>query len=78
MRKDVYTLSKIQERLKDESLIVSKKLLCLLIRKQKLTGSTANKKVRKRQKKLMEDYKFINAVMAKLSAPKLSALLPFA
>ena len=62
-------LSKIQERLKDEGLIVSKKSLCLLIWKQK--------KVQKRQKKLTEEHcKFIDAAMAKLSASKLSALLP--
>ena len=36
---DGYTLSMIQEHLKDEGLIVSKKPLCLLIQKQKLTGS---------------------------------------
>ena len=73
-------MSKIQEHLKDEGLIISKKSLCLLIRKQKLTGLIANnKKVRKRQKKLTEEHytcKFIDAVMAKLSASKLSASLP--
>lgn len=61
------------------SLNVSKKSLCLLIRKQKLTGSIANKKVPKRQKKLTDEhYRFIDAAMARnneLSAPKLHALL---
>ena len=79
MSENGYKLAKIQQRLEEEGLTVSKKSLCLLIKKQQLTGSVSNKKAPKRDKKLADvHYKFIDAAMARndeLSAPKLHALL---
>ena len=65
MWKSGYKLGKIQQCLEEDSLTVSKKSLCLLIRKYKQTGSVANKKATRQPTKLVDvHYQFINAAMA--------------
>ena len=79
MWKSGYKLGKIKQCLEEDSLTVSKKSLCLLIRKYRETGSVANKKAARRPTKLVDrHYQFIDAAMAtndELSAPKLHRLL---
>ena len=72
-------LSKIQERLREEDVSVSKQALCMLIRKHKETGSIQDRRRSERAKKLGEEhYRYIDTAMAgndELSAPKLHAML---
>ena len=57
-------VGKIQQRLEEEGVSVSKKSLCLLIRKYVETGTVADKKTRKQDVKLTtEHYKFIDEAM---------------
>ncbi len=79
MWKTGFTLAKIRARLLEENQTVSKKSLCLLIRKYKRTGSVANIPARRPPKKLQDvHYRFIDDAMAEndeLSAPKLHHML---
>jgi len=61
MWKNGYRLSKIRARLLKEGVAVSKKLLCLNIRKYELTGSVADRRTYKPPKKLNDaHYRFID------------------
>jgi len=77
MWKNGYQLSKIRARLLEEGVAVSKKSLCLNIRKYKLTGSVADRRTYKPLKKLNDaHYGFIDNAMAEneeLSTLKLYA-----
>ena len=72
-------LTKTQERLREEDVIVSKQSLCMLIIKHKQTGSVRDNRTRRRPKQLKDaHYRFIDMVMAdidELPAPKLTSLL---
>ena len=62
--KSGFTVSKIQKRLQEENLTVSKKSLCLLIRKYRRTGSVADYRTTKPPRKLQENhYRFIDVAM---------------
>ena len=75
--KNGYQLSKIRARLLEEGVAVSKKSLCLNIRKYKLTGLVADRRIYKPPKKLNDAYyRFIDNAITEndeLSAPKLYA-----
>jgi len=77
MWKNGYRLSKIQACFLEEGVAVSKKLLCLNIRKYRLMGLVADRRTYKQPKKLNDaHYRLINNAMAEndeLSAPKLYA-----
>ena len=69
------TLSKIQKRLLEENLYVSKKSLCVLIQKYRKTGSVADYRPTKPPKKLKEDhYRFIDQAMAENDELSISRL----
>ena len=74
-----YPLRKIQAHLALEDITVSKKSLCLLIKKYRMTGSVAdNRKVKPPKKLKDEHYRFIDECMAdddKLTATKVHAML---
>ena len=74
-----YPLRKIQAHLALEDITVSKKLLCLLIKKYRMTGSVAdNRKVKPPKKLKDEHYRFIDECMAdddELTATKVHAML---
>ena len=73
MWKNGYLLWKIRARLLKEGVAVSKKSLCLNIRKYKLTDSVADRCTYKPPKKLNDaHYRFIDNAMA---APKLYNML---
>ena len=60
-----YTISKIQKHLEKEGIIVSKKLLCLLLKKYKTTGLVADCRTVKPPRKLdNQNYRFIDGCMA--------------
>lgn len=52
--KSGFTLSKIEYRLLEENIVVSKKSLCLLIKKYRQTGSVADNRTYKPPKKLQD------------------------
>ena len=63
--KSGFKISKIQNRLLKENITVSKKSLCLLLRKYRQTGSVADYRTTKPPKKLQENhYRFIDNAMA--------------
>ena len=70
-----YAISKIQKHLEKEGVIVSKKLLCLLLKKYKITGSVADRRTVKPPRKLdNQHYRFIDDCMGEddeLTATKL-------
>ena len=74
-----YRVSKIQAHLALEDIAVSKKSLCLLIKKYRLTGSVADHRTVKPPKKLKDEhYRFIDECMAtddELTATNLLAML---
>ena len=74
-----YTISKIQKHLEAEGTIVSKKSLCLLLKKYKTTWSVADRRTVTPPRKLdNQHYHFINDCMANdddLTATKLHAKL---
>ena len=78
LSKNGYRLSKIQDHL-EKNLHVSKKLLCLLLKKYRSTGSVADRRTTTPKKKLTDDhYRFIDDRMAEndeLTAANLYALL---
>ena len=60
-----FSLNKIQSRLEEESIVVSKTSICILIRKYKLTGSVADFRPIPPPRKLKEEhYRFIDDCMA--------------
>ena len=59
-----YQLRYIQAHLSEEGIQVSKKSLCLLIKKYKNTGSVADACKARRPRKLQEHYRFIDDAMA--------------
>ena len=77
--KSGFTVSKIHNRLQEENLTVSKKSLCLLIRKYRRTGSVADYRTTKPPRKLQENhYRFIDTTMVhndELSIVKLHNML---
>lgn len=77
--KSGFKISKIQNRLLEENITVSKKSLCLLIRKYKKTGSVADYRTTKPPRKLQGNhYRFIDNAMAdndELSISKLHSIL---
>ena len=74
-----YTLSKIQRHLASEDITVSKKSLCLLLRKYRTTGSVADHQTAKPPRKLTDEHNhFIDDCMAdddELTATKLQTIL---
>lgn len=74
-----YTLSKIKKHLNIEGVDVSKKSLCLLLRKYRKTGSVADHRTIPARRKLKDEhYRFIDERMAEndqLTALKLFSLL---
>ncbi len=77
--KSGFKLSTIQDRLLEENNPVSKKSLCLLVKKYKQTGSVADHRTYKPPRKLQDThYRFIDDAMVEneeLSAPKLHQML---
>ena len=74
-----FKLCKIQKHLANEGITVSKKSLCLLIKRFRATGSVADRRSTRPRKKLKdEQYRFIDECMAEddeLTAAKMLSLL---
>jgi len=73
-----YTISKIQAHLAKEDFTVSKKSLCLLMKKYRITGSVADHRTVKPPRKLTDEhYQFLDECMEndELTATKLQAIL---
>ena len=79
MSQSGYTISKIQAHLAKEDVTVSKKSLCLLMKKYRITGSVADHRTVKPPRKLSDEhYRFLDECMAnddELTATKLQAIL---
>ena len=79
MSQSGYTISKIQAHLAKEDLTVSKKSLCLLMKKYRITGPVADHRTVKPLRKLTDEhYRFLDECMAnddELTATKLQAIL---
>ena len=79
MSQSGYTISKIQTHLAKEDLTVSKKSLCLLMKKYRITGSVADHRTVKPPRKLTDEHhRFLNECMAdddELTATKLQTIL---
>ena len=79
MSQNGFKLCKIQEHLAKEGITVSKKSLCLLLKRFRTTGSVADKRSTRPRKKLTDEhYRFINERMAEddeLTAAKVLSLL---
>ena len=75
-----FKLCKIQEHLAKEGVIVSKKSLCLLLKRSRTTGSVADRRSIKPRKKLTDEhYTFIDECMAEddeLTTMKVQSSLP--
>ena len=74
-----FKLCKIQKHLANEGITVSKKSLCLLIKRLRTTGSVADRRSTRPRKKLKDEkYRFIDECMAEddeLTAAKMLSLL---